>query len=85
MTFPVRRDWTVSSSSKGLGVGNQRQSGSGPEEAASFRIPNEKESLPDRRGWGSLFYLQEKSLCLRVSGGGAVLWEISDVVIPRKS
>lgn len=42
VTFPVRRDWTVNSSSKGLCRGWECgvliHSGSGPEEAASFRI-----------------------------------------------
>lgn len=64
VTFLLRRDWTVRSSSKGRGGVGWGHSGSGPEEAASFKIPVEKESLPDLGGWGSLFYVQEKSLFL---------------------
>lgn len=36
---------------------------------------------------GEVFFMSKKNRysCLRVSDGGAVLWELSDVVIPRKS
>lgn len=75
VTFPLKRDWTVSSSSKGRGLSGGSKGwglrvkdtldlGQKRQQVLSFKILGEKESLPNHRGWGNLFYLQEKSLSM---------------------
>lgn len=91
VTFPLKRDWTVSSSSKGrVGVGWGLR-------VKDTLDPGQKKQQV-LRSWmrrkvsrtaeaGEIFFSCKKNRypCLRVSGGGAALWELSDAVIPRKS